>query len=114
MSGYQDNSWLHGRFITFSELNYGRPSGYNPVLTQTITVIQQFDSSVGDFRSIAIPVTQILDPLGEVSFHSKKLTESFQPYHLHSHNSPKSKRTLQAIPLHNLRSFLKNIILPNF
>ncbi|KAL7042574.1 hypothetical protein ACKWTF_001201 [Chironomus riparius] len=73
MCSNQDNSWLHGRFITFSELDYGRSSGYNPVLTQTITLIQQFEPSVKDFRPIAIPVTQISDPFGEVSFHSNQI-----------------------------------------
>jgi len=73
MSDPENISWLHGRCITYSELNYGRPSGYNPVLTQTITtVVQQFDPRVGDFRPIAIPVTQILDPVGEVTFHSSQ------------------------------------------
>ncbi|KAL7044834.1 hypothetical protein ACKWTF_002075 [Chironomus riparius] len=68
MNNSEEFAWLHGRYITFSELNYGRPSGYNPVLTQTITVIQQFDPRVGDFRPIAIPVTQILDPFGERTY----------------------------------------------
>ena len=73
MNSIQDISWLHGRCISYTELNYGRPSGLNPVLTQTITVVQQFDPIVGDFRPIAIPVTQILDPFGEVSFHSNQV-----------------------------------------
>ena len=72
MNNSDNFSWLHGRCIAYSELNYGRPSGYNPVLTQTITVIQQFDPRVGDFRPIVIPVTQILDPFGEVTFHTSQ------------------------------------------
>ena len=74
MNNSEEFAWLHGRYITFSELNYGRPSGYNPVLTQTITVIQQFDPRVGDFRPIAIPVTQIFDPFGEVTFPTNQTT----------------------------------------
>jgi hypothetical protein len=72
MSEQFNFSWLHGRCIAFSELNYGRPIGFNPVITQTLTVIQQYDPIVGDYRPFVVPVTQILDPFGEVNFHSSQ------------------------------------------
>ena len=92
MNNLQNQYWIHGRCIAYSELNYGRTPGFNPVLTQTVTVYQRYDPTVGDFRPVAIPITQILDPFGEVSFHSSQLNHSF------SGSSPFSPTNPPIIP----------------
>jgi hypothetical protein len=61
---------LCGRWASFAELNYGRAPGYNPILSQALTVAREYDPTVKDFRPIVVPITQIFDPFGEVSFHS--------------------------------------------
>ena len=63
-----------GRFLTFSEINCGRSPGYNPVLTQALTVFLVYDPAVGTTRPLIHPVIQILDPFGEVNFHSTDLS----------------------------------------
>lgn len=83
----QNYSFIYGRCIAYTELNYGRDPGWNPVLTQTLTIIQQYDPTVGDFRPIAVPLTQILDPFGEVSFHSSQVNPYISASLPISHNN---------------------------
>jgi len=63
------------RDLQLIELDCGRQQGWNSVFSSAITVYRIFDSSVGQFRPLAVPVTQILDPFNEVTFHSNQVRQ---------------------------------------
>ena len=72
------------RDLQLIELDCGRQKGWNPVFSSAITVFRIFDCKVGQFRPLAVPVTQILDPFNEVTFHSSQVKqEVIEPSLLH-------------------------------
>ena len=69
------------------ELNCGRSPGWNPILSNAITVYRVFDHSIGQFRPLVVPVTQLIDPFNEVTFHSNQLKqEIIEPKLLNFYN----------------------------
>ena len=58
------------RDLQLIELDCGRKPGWNPIFSNAITIYRAFDNSIGQFRPLAVPVTQIIDPFNEVSFHN--------------------------------------------
>jgi len=63
------------RDLQLIELDCGRQQGWNPIFANAITVYRVFDNTVGQFRPLAVPVTQILDPFNEVTFHSNQVKQ---------------------------------------
>ena len=80
------------RYLTYLEINCGRTSGFNPVLTQATTVYLIHDPVVGQIRPFVVPVTQILDPFGEVNFHSAN-------YNFPSYRTPQLPSVPQLLAL---------------
>ena len=66
---YDEIFWRDLRVL---ELDCGRPEGWNPFLSHGITVYRRFDPEVGEYRPLVEPVTQLIDPFGEVKFHSRQ------------------------------------------
>jgi len=64
---------LFWRDLHLVELDCGRSPGWNPILSNAITVYRVFDHSIGQFRPLVVPVTQLIDPFNEVTFHSNQL-----------------------------------------
>ena len=63
-------SSIFWRELQLIELDCGRKQGWNPIFSNAITIYRAFDNSIGQFRPYTVPVTQIIDPFNEVSFHS--------------------------------------------
>ena len=70
---------VYWRDLRVVELDCGRPVGWNPVIAHGITVYRRFDQQVGQFRPLVHPVTQLVDPFGELNPH----TDHLEPRLLH-------------------------------
>ena len=74
MNNQSPNS-VFWRDLQLIELDCGRPAGWNPIFSNAVTVYRSYDHLIGQFRPLIVPITQIIDPFGEVNFHSNQATQ---------------------------------------
>ncbi|KAG5670723.1 hypothetical protein PVAND_000967 [Polypedilum vanderplanki] len=64
---------VYSRYCNIIELDCGRDSSWNPRIVNTIVVYREYDPTIGQFRPLVIPQTQLFDPFAEVGFHSHQV-----------------------------------------
>lgn len=65
-----------GQCFEFKQtLNFGRSEGWNPILIQQTEVQVKFDPKVGGLRPLVFIHSHVLDPFGEIQFHSEQAIE---------------------------------------